>query len=298
MQTLTERYIERYSGKLAVITGAGTGMGRELAVVLASHGADVALCDVNGETLAETQGLCQQASPDAAASTFLCDVSNEQEVIAFRDHTVAAHSATHIDLLFNNAGIGGVGSIFDDRDAWERTFNVCWFGVYYPTRAFLDLLQASNEAHIVNTSSINGFWASIGPSRSHTAYSAAKFAVKGFTEALITDLRMNAPQIKASVVMPGHIGTEIVENSRQVLGAEATPERSEVAAAFRNLAPTTARQAADVILEGVMDDRWRILIGEDAEVLDGMVRDDPEAAYEPEFVDRLHAAGVLQSLVH
>ena len=90
---------------------------------------------------------------------------------------------------------------------------MCWGGVYYGTRAFLDLLVAADEGHIVNTSSVNGFWASIGPDRPHTAYSAAKFAVKGFTEALLTDLRVNAPHVKASVVMPGHIGTSIVQNS-------------------------------------------------------------------------------------
>ncbi len=289
--------MKTYNEKLAVITGGGTGMGRELAVALASQGAHLALCDINDETLEETVGICRQVAPTVPISTYRCDVSNEDEILGFRDHTVTSHNTKHINLLFNNAGIGGLGSMFDDRDAWERTFNVCWFGVYYSTRAFLDLLAEADEAHIVNTSSINGFWASVGPSRSHTAYSAAKFAVKGFTEALINDLRLNAPNIKASVVMPGHIGTDIVSNSGQVLGAESTAERTEAAASFRNLAPTTAKQAADIILDGVLAGQWRILVGEDAEILDGLVRDDPERAYEPEFVERIHKAGILEGLV-
>ncbi len=127
----------------------------------------------------------------------------------------------HIHLLFNNAGIGGGGSfVAGDRANWEKTFNVCWGGVYHCTRAFLPLLMAANEGHIVNTSSVNGFWASIGPGIPHTAYAAAKFAVKGFTEALMTDLAVNAPHIHCSVVMPGHIGTEIVTNSRKILSGD------------------------------------------------------------------------------
>ncbi len=107
-----------------------------------------------------------------------------------------------------NAGLSGGGSmVTSSRDEWKRTFNICWGGVGNCTRAFLPMLQNAEEGHIVNTSSINGFWASVGPRIPHTAYSAAKFAVKGFTEALITDLQINAPHIKCSVVMPGQIGT-------------------------------------------------------------------------------------------
>ena len=104
--------------------------------------------------------------------------------------------------------------------ARSGTFNVCWYGVYYCTLAFMPLLKASEEAHLINTSSVNGFWASLGPTSAHSAYSAAKFAVKGFTEALVNDFRNNAPHIKASVVMPGHIGTDIVINSNRMLGRD------------------------------------------------------------------------------
>src|SRR3977135_3735804 len=115
------------------------------------------------------------------------------------------------------ASAAGAGSSHTStRERWERPFNICWGVVYLGLRTSLPMLTKADEGHIVNTSSVNGFWASLGLGVSHTAYSAAKFAVKGFTEALINDLRLNAPHIKCSVVMPGHIGTSIVSNSRKV----------------------------------------------------------------------------------
>ena len=165
-------------------------------------------------------------------TTHQVDVSDEDQIRRFREEVEGGHHTDKVHLVINNAGIGGGGSLFtDSRENWERTFNVCWGGVYHMTRAFLPLLVAADEGHIVNTSSVNGFWASLGPATPHTAYSAAKFAVKGFTEALITDLRINAPHVKCSVVMPGHIGTDIVKNSRLILAgredASFTPEDLE-----------------------------------------------------------------------
>jgi len=217
--------------------------------------------------------------------------------------------------LFNNAGIGGGGSLFTNtREQWEKTFNICWGGVYLGVRTFLPMLLKADEGHIVNTSSVNGFWASVGLGVSHTAYSAAKFAVKGFTEALINDLRLNAPHIKCSVVMPGHIGTSIVSNSRKVHYDTDSDRMSEIeiaqtrvrltvagvdaskmsdedvqaavaerARSFREEAPMTAAQAVKIILDGVKAERWRILVGDDAHRLDERVRQTPERAYEPEF---------------
>src|SRR3546814_6338155 len=119
-------------------------------------------------------------------------------MMRFRDEVLAAHDTDHVNLVFNNAGIGGGGSFLTaSREEWERTFGVRWGGVYNGSRAFLPLLVASDEGYLVNTSSVNGFWASLGPGVPHTAYSAAKFAVKGFTEALLEDLRLNAPHVKA-----------------------------------------------------------------------------------------------------
>jgi NAD(P)-dependent dehydrogenase (short-subunit alcohol dehydrogenase family) len=307
-----------FAGKLAVITGGGTGMGRELARQLAAEGCHVAICDVASDTMAETKALCERESPSGTrVTTTIADVSVEGQVLAFRDAVAREHRTDHIHLLFNNAGIGAGGSfIEDDRAEWEKTFGVCWYGVYYGSRAFLPMLIASPEGHLINTSSVNGFWASLGPSVPHTAYSAAKFAVKGFTEALINDLRINAPHVKVSLVMPGHIGTSIVINSGRILGREAKnlpDDQVEIAReritrlgfdmkgvsndqirmflqqraeAFRDDAPMTAAEAAKVILDGVREERWRILVGQDAHVLDEMVRQSPEEAYEPSFMQR------------
>jgi len=269
-----------------VVTGGASGMGRELVVQLAAEGCHVAMCDMSVEEMHETRRLALQASPaGVVVTTHVCDVSDEEAMQAFRDAVLEQHSTDHVNLLFNNAGIGGGGSmVTDERSVWERTFNVCWGGVYLGVRTFLPQLIAADEAHIVNTSSVNGFWASIGPDRPHTAYSAAKFAVKGFSEALITDLRVNAPHVKVSVVMPGHIGTSIVENSMRHGGHEADMEAVEMVKLmsdmFRDQAPMTAAEAGAEILDAVREGRWRILVGDDARKLDQAVRANPEIAYE------------------
>ncbi|MCC6436134.1 MAG: SDR family NAD(P)-dependent oxidoreductase [Acidimicrobiales bacterium] len=293
--------MDGFDGRIAIITGGGDGMGRELAVQLAAEGAHVALCDLSEENMAETLRRCREAAPAGAGRRYVsarCDVADEASLEAFRDLLLAELGTDHAHLLFNNAGIGGGGSFLkSSRAEWERTFDVCWRGVYLGCRVLLPLLVRADAGHVVNTSSVNGFWGSLGPSRAHTAYVAAKFAVKGFTEALITDLRLNAPHVRASVVMPGHIGTGIALNSVVALGGEVDATATERGAAFRNLAPTTAASAATTILEGVRAGRWRILVGEDAHVLDQLVREDPEAAYEDDFVRRMHQLGVFQAIV-
>src|SRR5947199_4904228 len=208
-----------FAGKFAVITGGGTGMGRELARQLVAEGCNVAMCDVSLEAMAETKRMCEaeKLPQGLRVTSHVADVSIENHLQHFRDELIEQQTTDKIHLLFNNAGIGGGGSLFSNtREEWERTFGICWGGVYLGVRTFLPMLMKADAAHIVNTSSVNGFWASVGMLRSHTAYSAAKFAVKGFTEALIGDLRLNAPHIKCSVVMPGHIGTSIMSNSRKV----------------------------------------------------------------------------------
>jgi NAD(P)-dependent dehydrogenase (short-subunit alcohol dehydrogenase family) len=294
-----------------VVTGGGTGMGRELVVQLATEGCSIAMCDVNKDNMGETSLRAAAVAPEGTKiTTHLCDVSKEDEVLRFRDEVLAQHNTDHVNLVFNNAGVGGGGSfIAGDRDEWERTFGIDWGGVYNCCRAFVPLLVAADEGHLVNTSSVNGFWASLGPGIPHTAYSAAKFAVKGFTEALMEDFKVNAPHVHVSVVMPGHIGTDIVINSRKVLresddelsdeeveqmrenlakrgmpvdGVSADDLRSfmkMMGEGFRDNAPMTAAQAATVILDGVRANRWRILVGDDAKALDEAVRKDPENAY-------------------
>jgi len=316
-----------FRGRLAVITGGGTGMGRELARQLAAEGCHLALCDVSVPAMTETKALAEKAAPAGTRVTIhACDVSIEAEVLAFRDAALAAHGTDRIQLLFNNAGIGGGGSMLeDDRADWDKTFGVCWGGVYFCTRAFLPLLVKSDAGVIVNTSSVNGFWACLGPRTAHTAYSAAKFAVKGFTEALLVDLRLHAPHVRVAVVMPGHIGTSIVLNTNKVLGKADIEEMAtadvarlrnlllmrglpvadmsddeirtamqQMAIMFRDHAPTTAERAATIILDGVRAGRWRILVGDDAHALDRHVRADPESAYEESFMQALQAEGHMQ----
>src|SRR5215467_9222376 len=196
--------MQNFAGKIAVITGGGSGMGRELARQLAGEGCNVAMCDVSAKSMAETLRLCgMDGFPQGTRiTTHVADVSQEEQVERFKDEVAKKLETDKVHLLFNNAGIGGGGSLFtSSRAEWDRTFNICWSGVYFCTRAFLPLLVNASESRIINTSSVNGFWASLGPGVSHTAYSAAKFAVKGFTEALVNDLRLNAPHIKCSVVM-------------------------------------------------------------------------------------------------
>jgi NAD(P)-dependent dehydrogenase (short-subunit alcohol dehydrogenase family) len=280
------RAMESFTGKVAVVTGGASGMGRELVRQLAAEGCHVAMCDLSVEEMGETKRLALADAPDGTIVTaHMCDVSDEASLIEFRDAVVTQHQTDHLNLLFNNAGIGGGGSVITDpREVWERTFDVCWGGVYLGVRTFLPLLIAADEGHIVNTSSVNGFWASIGPDRPHTAYSAAKFAVKGFSEALITDLRVNAPHVKVSVVMPGHIGTSIVENSMRHGAHELDMETAEMVQLmsdmFRDQAPVSAAEASTEILDGVRAGRWRILVGDDARKLDEAVRANPEIAYE------------------
>ena len=300
--------MQTFEGRLAVVTGGGTGMGRELVIQLAAQGCSVASCDINLENLEETARQAEKGAPEGTTvTTHLCDVGVESDVQRFRDEVLERHDTDHVHLVFNNAGIGGGGSfVLASREEWDRTFEICWGGVYNGARAFVPLLIAADEGHLVNTSSVNGFWASLGPGMPHTAYSAAKFAVKGFSEALLEDFRINAPHVGVSVVMPGHIGTDIVNNSRKLFerlegaddlsmvrqgmerrgipidGLDDDALRSLMESfgdLFRDSAPMSAAEAATVILDGVKAGTWRILVGDDARKLDEAVRADPLGAY-------------------
>lgn len=317
--------MEILTGRIAVVTGGGTGMGRELVRQLAKEGCHVATCDVAADALGETRSLALADAPSGTlVTTFIADVADEAQLLAFRDAVSKEHDTSFINLLFNNAGVAGAGSfVDDDRAAWERTFGIDWGGVYLCTRTFLPMLIAAEEGHLVNTSSINGIFASVGPDRPHTAYSAAKFAVRGFSEALIADLRMHAPHVRVSVVLPGHVGTSIVINSGVIHGKapddlnedDLIKIRRQLAAgglsvddvadddlrkgvamfgeAFRDLAPLSAASAATIILDGVRANKWRILVGEDAVIVDEMVRVDPEHAYDLEFWKAVQAKGLF-----
>jgi NAD(P)-dependent dehydrogenase (short-subunit alcohol dehydrogenase family) len=310
--------MDSFTGKLAVVTGGGSGMGRELTRQLAAQGCSVAACDLNQDAMADTVAMAQAEAPSGVRITgHACDVADEAQVLRFRDELLAEHASDHVDLVFSNAGAGGGDSfIRSRREEWERVFAINWWGVYYCARAFLPLLIASGDGVLVNTSSVNGFWASLGPGVPQTAYSTAKFAVRGFTEALIEDLRSNAPQVRVALVLPGHVGTDIVTNSLMAQGLPAPEQMSDAQteeiipprvrdrliqagvlpeeataedlrqllvqgnADFRDKAPVSAAQAATIILDGVRAGTWRILIGQDATMIDERVRAKPEAAYD------------------
>ena len=310
--------MDSFMGRLAVVTGGGSGMGRELVRQLAAEGCSVAACDLNADAVAGVAALAREgAPPGVRVTSHACDVSEEAQVLRFRDELLEGHASDHVDLVFSNAGIGGGESFVSGRrEVWERTFAIDWWGVYYCARAFLPLLIASGDGVLVNTSSVNGFWASLGPGTPNSAYSTAKFAVRGFTEALIEDLRAHAPQVRVAVVMPGHVGTDIVANSFRARGLPAPEQMSEAQLAelippdvqvklisagllaegasaddlrqmlvrantdFRDKAPVSAGEAAAIILDGVRSGAWRILIGEDAKMIDAAVRAKPGAAYD------------------
>jgi NAD(P)-dependent dehydrogenase (short-subunit alcohol dehydrogenase family) len=305
--------VDTFTGKLAVVTGGGSGMGRELVRQLAAQGCSVATCDLNPDSVAVIAATAWAAAPPGVAVTgHVCDVSDEAQVLRFRDEVLEQHATDHVDLVFSNAGIGGGGSFVNDsREQWERTFAVDWWGVYYCARVFLPLLIASGDGILVNTSSLNGLWASLGPGMPNTAYSTAKFAVRGFTEALIEDLRTNAPQVRVAVVLPGSVATDIFDNTRRAHGLpqpedmsdEETAEVKDFLVTAKLVVPDapleevrrtitrlekdikgkgqlSAAEASAIILDGVRSGAWRILVGKDVAFVDERVRSRPESAYD------------------
>jgi NAD(P)-dependent dehydrogenase (short-subunit alcohol dehydrogenase family) len=295
---------------VAIVTGAGSGIGRELASQLVAKGCNVALCDLDAESLAATSKLLLAQNPlSVRVTTFVGDASSAADMKSFAEDVRSAHSTDHIDLLFNNAGVGGGASfVMDDEQEWEKTFNTTWGAVYRPTRAFLPMLIASKSALIINMCSVNALFALNGPRAPVTAYGSAKSAVKGFTEGLIHDLAVYAPQIGVVLVIPGHVSTSIAANSNRFHGRD--PRRlsveqlraervrlgrlgddvtaltyngvrsylEESAKEFQR-APVSAAEAARSILDGVHAGHWRILIGRDAEFVDWLMRNFPVAAY-------------------
>ncbi len=262
-----------FHDRLAVLTGGGSGIGRELMLQLVERGAHVAACDVDRGSLDAAVRLARKRNPVVRVTAHVHDVADEPSVVRFAKDVAKAHGTDAIHLLFNNAGVVGGGSfVAGPRDQWERTFAVSWFGTYYCTRAFLPMLLAADQGVIVNTSSVNGMWASLGAGSPHTAYSSAKFAIRGFTESLLVDLRTHAPHVSAVLVMPGHVRT----------GMPAPPRswRRAFNSLFADYQPVSSKQAAAAILAAVNAGDWRVIVGQDAEAIDARIRADPRSAYE------------------
>jgi NAD(P)-dependent dehydrogenase (short-subunit alcohol dehydrogenase family) len=252
-------------GAVAVVTGAGSGIGRALATHLAASGCQVAACDVDAAGLEATLGACRALG--VTASSRVLDVSEPEPVFAWAQEVVSRHGAPR--FLFNNAGaalIGTVGNLALEEFQWLMGVN--FWGVVHGTQAFLPHLEAAGRGHIVNISSAFGLIANPGQS----AYTASKFAVRGFTEALSIELRVARSPVRAHVVHPGGVKTSIARNARLGRDQRLERPREEMLAEFDRIARTTADAAARAIVAGVLRGKRRILVGVDARVISALQR--------------------------
>lgn len=254
--------MQGFAGKVAVVTGAGSGIGQALAVELARSGASVAISDVNTEGLAQTEERLKAIG--APVKTDRLDVTEREAFLAYAD-AVNEHFGK-VNQIYNNAGIAYTGDIevshFKDI---ERVMDVDFWGVVNGTKAFLPHLIASGDGHVINVSSVFGLFAV----PSQAAYNAAKFAVRGFTEALRQEMQVARHPVKVTTVHPGGIKTAIARNATAAEGIDA----AELAKTFdKRMASTTPERAAQVILDGVRKNKARVLVGTDAKVLDALVR--------------------------
>ncbi|TFV57527.1 SDR family NAD(P)-dependent oxidoreductase [Mycobacterium sp. PS03-16] len=254
--------MQGFAGKVAVVTGAGSGIGQALAIELARSGASVAISDVNTEGLADTERRIKEIGAPVKADRL--DVTEREAFLLYADE-VREHFGK-VNQIYNNAGIAFTGDIevsqFKDI---ERVMDVDFWGVVNGTKAFLPHLIASGDGHVVNVSSVFGLFSVPG----QAAYNAAKFAVRGFTEALRQEMAVAGHPVKVTTVHPGGIKTAIARNATAAEGLD--PQ--ELAKTFdRKLATTSPETAARVILDGVRKNKARVLIGNDAKVLDIIVR--------------------------
>jgi NADP-dependent 3-hydroxy acid dehydrogenase YdfG len=272
---MRKKKMKSFKDKVAVITGAGSGMGRYLAVLLAKDGADVSVCDVNEETLNETVEMLRKYN--VSVSSHLLDVSDKEAIEALPGKVIEQHGK--VDMVFNNAGVT-TGTHFKDMDEnnWDWVMGINFDGVINSTRAFIPHMVDSPEAAIVNTSSIFGMVAVPG----QTVYHATKFAVRGFTESLAMEMKETNPNLQIHCVHPGHIGTNIAADARfdeenfnqddtqvsnSIFTRNAPKSQKEMGDLFREGGMHPSK-AAEIILNGVKKNKTRIFIGLDAKLLD------------------------------
>lgn len=256
-----------FKNKVAAITGAGSGIGRALALRLAKQGCHLALADIDTEGLRETARLAKQY--EVKVTTKKLDVADRKALYTWADKVVADHGC--VNLIFNNAGVALGSSVEGMNDAdLEWLMDINFWGVVNGTRAFMPHLKASGEGHIINVSSIFG----LAGIPSQSAYNASKFAVRGFTESLRQELDMAKSCVSATSVHPGGIKTNIAKSARfsdnmqELMGKDETAAKEK----FEKLFITTSHRAAKVILNGVLANKRRVLIGPDAHAVDLMVR--------------------------
>jgi short-subunit dehydrogenase len=259
-------------GAAAAVTGAASGIGRALSLELAAGGCDLALADRDEAGLqtlaAEIARIFNTAEPNSLyparkITTHRVDVAQPAEIAEFARAATASHPG--LNIVVNNAGVALMGDFGEiDQAQMDWLMNINFWGVVHATRAFLPHLALQREAHIVNLSSLFGLVAPPG----QTAYAAAKFAVRGFSESLRHELQTAGSPIRLSVVHPGGVATNIARNSRSGSGVTDNARRAELIERFDNAARTTPASAARQIIRGIEHNAPRILIGTDARCLD------------------------------
>jgi short-subunit dehydrogenase len=271
------------SGSAAAVTGAASGIGRALALELAARGCDLALADRDEAGLQSVADEIARAHP-RKVSTHRLDVGEPSQIGEFALAAAAAHPG--LNIVINNAGVALLGQFSEIEQAqMDWLFNINFWGTVHGTRAFLPILSKQPEAHIVNLSSIFGIIAPPG----QTAYCAAKFAVRGFSESLRHELAMANSPVRLSVVHPGGVATNIARNSRTGTGVTDNARRAQSIDRFDAVAKTTPAAAAQRIILGIEKNQPRILIGNDAWFMDLLQRFRP-ATYWPVLAKRLEKA--------
>lgn len=253
--------LRSYDGRVCVVTGAASGIGRALAVELAGRRARLALSDVDEAGLEQTAQTCRSLGVEV--HTYRLDVADRAAVLAHADAVVGDFGVVH--LVVNNAGValhGLVSELSDEDFRW--VMDIDFWGVVHGTQAFLPHLAASGDGQVANVSSVFGLIAV----PKQAAYNAAKFAVRGFTEALRQEMQLTGTPVAVSCIHPGGIRTEIARRAR----ATASENKAEMAQTFDKLARTSPPRAARIILRGLERDRARILVGPDAWFLAGLPR--------------------------
>ena len=253
-------------GAAAAVTGAASGIGRALALELAARGCDLALADRDEAGLQAVAAEIAQSHP-RKVSAHRVDVGDVSQIQQFAVAATSVHPA--LNMVINNAGVALLGQFGEIEQAqMEWLININFWGVVHGTRAFLPHLSTQREAHIVNLSSIFGILAPPG----QTAYAAAKFAVRGFSESLRHELAMANSPVKLSVVHPGGVLTNIARNSRTGVGVTDNARRAQSIDRFDAIAKTTPPAAAQRIIKGIEKNQPRILIGNDARMMDLLQR--------------------------